>query len=102
VNDRDVAHLGPQLLPHIGPYAEASALSPARSPLPTAPVFLLHGRDDNVIPAAEAEALAARLRGHVSARLLLTDLVSHADADQPAHVPDIMRLAGFWGALLAQ
>lgn len=102
VNDRDVAHLGPQLLPHIGPYAEPPALSPSRSPLPTTPVFLLHGRDDNVIPSAEAEAAAARLRGHVRVRLLLTDLVSHADADQPAHVPDIMRLAAFWGALLAQ
>ena len=32
--------------------------------------------------------------------MLLTDFVSHADADEPAHIPDIMKLAGFWGALL--
>ena len=102
VNERDVARLGPRLLPHIGRYAGPPALSPSRSPLPTAPVFLLHGREDSVIPSAEAEAAAARLRGRVRVRLLLTDLVSHADADQPAHVPDIMRLAVFWGALLAQ
>ena len=102
VNNRDVAHLGPQLLPYIGFYADAPALSPSRSPEPSAPVFLLHGKDDNVIPAGESQHLADRLRGQVPVRLLLTDLVSHVEADQPAHVPDIMRLSDFWGDLLSQ
>lgn len=102
LNDRDVAHLGPQLLPYIGFYVDAPALSPSRSPEPSAPVFLLHGRDDNVIPATESRDLADRLRGHVPVRLLLTDLISHAEADQPAHVTDVLRLAGFWGDLLAR
>jgi alpha-beta hydrolase superfamily lysophospholipase len=102
VNDRDVAHLGPLLLPHVGAYASAPALSPARSPLPSAPVFLLHGRDDNVIPASESQHLADRLRGHAPLRVLVTDLISHADADQPAHVADVLRLAHFWGDLLAR
>jgi len=101
VNDRDVAHLGPLLLPHLAAHSEAPALSPSRSPPPTAPVFLLHGRHDNVIPAAESEYLAERLRSRQApVRLLLSDLISHADADQPASALDVMRLASFWGDLL--
>jgi len=102
VNDRDVAHLGPQLLPHIGAYADAPGLSPSRSPMPSAPVFLLHGRDDTVIPALESRHLAERLEGRVPLDLLMTDLISHAEADQPAHPDDVMRLARFWGRLLDQ
>jgi len=102
VNDRDVGHLGPHLRPYIGFYAAAPPLSPARSPMPSAPVYLLHGRDDNVIPAAESRHLADRLRGHVMVRLLVTDLISHAEADQPAHITDVLKLAGFWGELLAR
>jgi dipeptidyl aminopeptidase/acylaminoacyl peptidase len=66
------------------------------------PVFLLHGRDDTVIPATESERLAERIRGRTLVRLLLTDLISHADADQPAHTADILRLAAFWGDLLSR
>jgi fermentation-respiration switch protein FrsA (DUF1100 family) len=100
VNNRDVARLGPRLRPYIDRYARAPALSPARSPSPTAPIFLLHGRSDNVIPAVESRSLAARLRGRAAVRLLITDLVSHAEADQPASALDVVRLAGFWGDLL--
>jgi dienelactone hydrolase len=100
VNERDVARLGPLLRPHIGAYAESPALSPSRSPAPSAPLFLLHGRSDTVIPASESEHLADRLRGRIPVRLLLTDLISHAEADQPARLADIRNLAGFWGDLL--
>ncbi len=100
VSNRDIAHLGPLLLPYIGTYAGSPALSPVRSPLPSAPVFLLHGRDDQVIPASEARDLAARLQGHAPVRLLFTDLVTHTDPDGPAHVLDILQLADFWGSLL--
>jgi len=103
VNNRDVAHLGPLLLPYVASHVEAAALSPSRSPAPTAPVFLLHGRDDTVIPAAESVYLAQRLRTQsVRVRLLLTDLISHAEADQPVQVIDVWRLARFWGDLLAR
>jgi dienelactone hydrolase len=102
VNSRDVATLGPTLLPYIGFYVDAPALSPSRSPEPSVPVFLLHGRHDNVIPAVESQYLADRLRGRVRVRLLLTNLISHAESDQPAHVTDVMRLAGFWGDLLGR
>jgi dienelactone hydrolase len=102
VNDRDVVHLGARLLPYAGSYGRDPALSPSKSPAPSAPVFLLHGRDDNVIPAVESEYLAEDLRGHSPVRLLVTGLISHAEADQPVQPGDLMRLANFWGDLLAR
>jgi acetyl esterase/lipase len=101
VNDRDVARLGPLLLPHVASHVEAAALSPSRSPVPAAPVFLLHGRDDTVIPGTESIHLATRLRQQsVPVRLLITDLISHVDADQTPAVLDVWRLARFLGDLL--
>jgi dienelactone hydrolase len=102
VNNRDVAHLGPRLRLYVDRYAEAAALSPARSPYPSAPVFLLHGRDDNVIPSTESEYLANRQRTHGRVRLLVTDVISHADADRPPHLRDVGELARFWGDLLTR
>jgi hypothetical protein len=58
--------------------------------------------DDNAIPAAESRHPAVRLRGHVKVRLLVTDLISHAEADQPAHIADVLKLADFWGELLTR
>ena len=49
VNDRDVIHLGARLLPYVTQYAGDPALSVSRAAKPSAPVFLLHGVDDNVI-----------------------------------------------------
>jgi len=103
VNNRDVARLGPLLLPYVASHVEATALSPARSPAPTAPVFLLHGRHDTVIPAAESVYQAHRLRTQSgTVRLLLTDLITHAEADQPIRVADVWRLARFWGDVLGR
>ncbi|HEY5617049.1 MAG TPA: hypothetical protein VIK60_03850 [Vicinamibacterales bacterium] len=93
VNNRDVAHLGPLLLPYVASHVEAAALSPSRSPAPKAPVLLLHGRHDTVIPAAESLYLAQRLRTQrVPVRVLLTDLISHVEADQPVRVIDVRTL----------
>ena len=100
VNGRDVARLGARLLPYIAFYGDAPALSPSRSPKPTAPVFLLHGREDTVIPAVESEYLAEHLRDQTTVRLLVTDLISHTDAVQPAHLGDVLKLVAFWGDLL--
>lgn len=102
VNDRDVGRLGPRLLPYIGDYGTNPALSVSRSPKPSAPVFLLHGTDDNVIPAIESDFLADDLRGHAPVRLLLSDLISHAEADRPMHLVDVLQLAAFWGDLLSR
>jgi dienelactone hydrolase len=102
VNDRNVADLGPRLLPYIRFYGGAPALSPDRSPMPSAPVFVLHGIDDNVIPEVESEALARDLHGHAPTRLLLSGLISHAEADQPVHAVDVVKLASVWGDVLAR
>ena len=71
VNDRDVIHLGARLLPYVTQYAADPALSVSKAPKPSAPVFLLHGTEDNVIPSIESQYLAEDLRGHAPVRLLL-------------------------------
>jgi dienelactone hydrolase len=102
VVDRDVVHLGPRLLPYVGQYGGEPALSVSKSPKPAAPVFLLHGVDDNVIPPVESEYLADDLRPHTHARLLLSGLISHAEADRPVRLDDVLELASFWGELLGR
>jgi hypothetical protein len=102
VLDRDVVHLGGRLLPLVGSTRSADGLSVSKSPKPSAPVFLLHGLEDNVVPAIESEYLAADLRGHAPTRLLLSGLISHAEADRPMHASDVLQLAGFWGDLLSR
>ncbi len=45
-----------------------------------APLTLIHGRDDDVIPASESEALYKRAQElGIPARLCITDLISHGD-----------------------
>ena len=102
VLDRDVVHLGARLLPLIGLSSVPDGLSVSKSPKPTVPVFLLHGLEDNVVPAVESEYMAEDLRGHAPVRLLLSGLISHAEADKPMHAGDVLQLAGFWGDLLAR
>jgi pimeloyl-ACP methyl ester carboxylesterase len=102
VNERDVVHLGSRLLPHIGAYGGAPELSPSKSPKPSAPLYLLHGRDDNVIPAIESQYLADEVRGQVPVRLLISDLISHAALTRPPRVGDVLQLASFWGDLLGR
>jgi dienelactone hydrolase len=101
VNERDVAQLGPRLLPHVGAMGQDPALSPARSPAPAAAVYLLHGSDDNVIPAVESSLLADALRERgVHVRQLTTTLITHAEVDRPPSLMEVQRLVAFWGALL--
>ena len=102
VTARDVVHLGARLLPYINGYASAPALSVSKSPKPSAPVFLLHGIDDNIIPSIESEYLAEDLRPYAPVRLLQSGLISHAEADRPFKVGDVLQLAGFWGDLLSR
>ncbi|HEY7289341.1 MAG TPA: hypothetical protein VH583_05840 [Vicinamibacterales bacterium] len=102
VVNRDVIHLGARLLPFVRALSSDPALSPSKSPKPTAPVFLLHGSDDNVIPSIESEYLFDDLSGRTHVRLLLSGLISHAEADRPVHTTDVLKLAGFWGDLLAR
>jgi pimeloyl-ACP methyl ester carboxylesterase len=68
-----------------------SALSPAlRDAVPGAPVYLLQGVDDPIVPAADAERLREALaRRGADVRLFATDLDSHVDPD--AESPSLLR-----------
>jgi dienelactone hydrolase len=100
VNERNVALLGPRLLPHVETLADDPALSPVASPAPRAPVFLLHGADDNVIPAMESTRLADHLRPHTEVHVLLTPLITHAEVNRPADWGEVWKLISFWTAVL--
>jgi dienelactone hydrolase len=101
VNERDVASLGGILAPHAQALGGDPALSPDKADVPSAPVYLLHGTDDNVIPAVESSLLADSLRargGH--ATQLATPLITHAEVDRSAAARAILDLVSFWANLL--
>ena len=100
VNERDVQSLGPILARHAEAMGGDPALSAEKAPVPAAPVYLLHGTDDNVIPAVESNLLAASLRrrgGRV--HQLATPLITHAEVDRSAAARAIWDLVSFWGNL---
>ena len=101
VNERDVASLGPILSPHAVAMGGDVALSPEKAPPPAAPVYLLHGTDDNVIPAVESKRLADSLRAR-GARVhqLATPLITHAEVDRSAAARALWDLVSFWANLL--
>jgi dienelactone hydrolase len=96
VNDRAVKPLGEALLPHIAIFEKDASLSPEIAPGITAPVFLIHGADDNVVPAMESAYLADKLKGQVPVHLLITPLITHAEVDRGAGPSDVWRLVRFW------
>lgn len=103
VNDRAVDKLGPILLPYVQRLSEASAtpaLSPERATPPSAPVFLLHGAEDNVIPAVETVLLTNYLRGKTEVHAVLSGLITHAEVDKSAAAIEVWRLVGFWKELM--
>jgi dienelactone hydrolase len=101
VNDRDVAQLGPLLLPHTTDLGGHPALSPSKADTPTFPVYLLHGTDDNVIPAVESELLAGTLRSAgADVTQLATPLITHAEVDREPGAGAVWELVRFWAKLL--
>jgi fermentation-respiration switch protein FrsA (DUF1100 family) len=101
VNTRNVKALGAALLPHVAAFTGDSALSPARSTTVTAPVFLLHGADDNVVPAIESRRLAVVLERTAPVHLLVTSLITHAEVDRPPTAGEVWELIRFWRAVAA-
>ena len=101
VLDRDVASLGAAIRPFIAELARDPALSPERSPAARVPVFLLHGRDDNVIPPSEIPRLAAYLDRHGTpvVQSLVTPVLSHVGIDTGVSAADWWRLVRFWRAM---
>jgi hypothetical protein len=101
VNARDVKGLGAKLLPVLESIRYPASLSPDDSAAPRAPVFLLHGSDDTVIPSVETLLLADHLEGRTRVRMLLSDLISHAEVDSTAAAAaEVLKLVGFWAELL--
>lgn len=104
VNDRNVKALGPLLVPHIAEVAAHKAISPQRTDsTPSAPVYLLHGAGDTVIPTVESYLLAEHLRSRdADVRLLLSRLITHAETDKSAAATETLKLVAFWADVLRQ
>ena len=103
VNTRDVEALGRLLGPVVARVEAPDEVSPERSRVPRAPVYLLHGAGDVVIPAQESERLAANLRARgATVHLLVTPLISHAEVDHPPGARDAVDLVRFWMMLLRE
>ncbi len=105
VNDRAVDKLGPILLPIADGLKDSPvmpALSAERSAPPLAPVLLLHGVDDNVIPSMETVLLAEHLRGKAQVTGLLSGLITHAEVNRTPSLTEVWRLMGFWRGIMNQ
>jgi dienelactone hydrolase len=105
VNDRAVGKLGPALVPYLDQLGVSDpALSPQRAPEPpSAAIYLLHGDDDTVIPAAESALLNDYLRSKgANVHLLLSNLITHAEVNRAASASDAWKLISFWASLLRQ
>lgn len=100
VNARDVKALGAKLLPVLEQITFADSLSPEDSLAPAAPVYLLHGTDDTVIPSVETLLLARHYEGVTPVKYLLSGLITHAEVDRTAAAGEMLRLVGFWSDLL--
>ncbi len=106
VNDRAVDKLGPRLLPMadaLSNHPGMAALSPERAPVvPSAPVYLLHGTDDNVIPSVETVLLGEHLDGKVPVQGLLSGLITHAEVNRLPTATEVWRLSAFWRSVMAR
>jgi hypothetical protein len=102
VNDRNTKELGARLVPVLDAITlYPPSMSPETSPPPQAPVFLLHGTDDTVIPAVESLLLAQHLEHDgVNVHPLLSGLITHAEVDKTAAASETLKLIGFWAGLL--
>ena len=101
VNDRDVKGLGARLLPVLETIDYPPSLSPEESAPPSAPVYLLHGTDDTVIPSVETLLLAHHLEDKTRVKTLLSGLITHAEVDTHTNAAsEVFKLVNFWADLL--
>jgi dienelactone hydrolase len=100
VNDRDVDSLGKTFLPLIDQASHSPALSPDQSPAPACPVYILHGSDDNVVPAVESLWLGRYLEGRTRVRTLLSHVITHAELNSRQDRWEIWALVDFFAGLL--
>jgi dienelactone hydrolase len=99
VNDRDVESLGRTFLPLVDQASHSPALSPDRSPAPACPVYILHGADDNVVPAVESQWLSRYLEGRTRTRTLLSRVITHAELNAEQNRREIWELVDFFASL---
>jgi dienelactone hydrolase len=102
VINRDVAALGNALLPHLGQLGQDPSLSPDRSPPPSAPVYLLHGSDDTVIPAVETELLAQHLQQRTNVHSFVSRFLTHVDVATRPSLQDTWKMIVFWKDALGE
>jgi len=105
VNERDTKKLGTIIVPYLHQLgADDPALSPDRTvAVPTAPVYLLHGVEDTVIPAVESALLAEHLRSRgANVHLLLSGLITHAEVSKNVPIGETVKLVSFWASVLRQ
>jgi dienelactone hydrolase len=104
VNARAVQQLGPVLVPFLNQLgADDPSLSPELAPPPSAPVYLLHGHDDDIIPAAESVLLAGALEARgAEVEVLLSGLITHAQVSASATASDAWKLIRFWTDILQE
>lgn len=105
VNDRAVDKLGPILLPiadGLTDHPAMPALSAERATPPLAPVMLLHGIDDNVIPSMETVLLAEHLQGRAAVTGLLSGLITHAEVNRTPSLAEVWHLMRFWRGIMSQ
>jgi dienelactone hydrolase len=99
VNNRAVNKLGPLLAPHLSQLGTANpALSPQYIEHPaSAELFLLHGSDDTVIPAAETAIFSEDLRRKgANVHVLLSGLITHAEVNRGFTYIDVWKLISLW------
>jgi pimeloyl-ACP methyl ester carboxylesterase len=102
VSDRNVDKVGEALRPILSGLELPAALSPDRSPAPTAPVFLLHGANDSVVPASEMVWLVRELQAKTRVRAFASRLITHAEVNRGAALSEAWQLSGFWSDLMAR
>jgi dienelactone hydrolase len=104
VNDRAVGKLGPALVPYLAQLGtDNPALSPEHVEHPaSAELFLLHGSDDTVIPAAESALFGDDLRRKgANVHVLLSGLITHAEVNRAATYIDVWKLISLWAEIFS-
>ena len=71
-----------------------------QSPAPACPVYILHGADDNIIPAVESLWLGRYLEGRTRTRTLLSRIITHAELNSEQDKREIWELVDFFASLL--
>lgn len=76
---RKSLELGQVLAPYLLQAPSDPSLSPVRGVVPSCPIFLLHGKEDSVIPPAETLRLYHWAKKSTHVEVLVSDLIGHVE-----------------------